>query len=61
MQAVTALAFSDDSCVLVSGGEDTVACAWLLSDVLDASDGRHGGGQLQGPPTLHTWCENALH
>ena len=57
MQAVTAVAFSDDGSVLVSGGEDTIACAWLLSDVLDASEGRQGSGQLQGPPTLHSWCE----
>ena len=54
LQALTALAFSDDDAVLLSGGEDTVACAWLLSDVLDASQAQQGG--LQGPPTLHTWC-----
>jgi hypothetical protein len=54
LQAVTALAFSDDGAVLLSGGEDTVACAWLLSDVLDASAAQQGG--LQGPPSLHTWC-----
>lgn len=53
-QAVTALAFSDDGAVLLSGGEDTIACAWLLSDALDASPAQQGG--LQGPPTLHTWC-----
>ncbi len=53
LQAVTALAFTDDGAVLVSAGEDTVACAWLLMDVLDASPNQ--GATMQGPPTLQSW------
>ena len=52
MQAVTALAFTDDGAVLLSGGEDTVVSAWLLMDVLDAGAAQQGGGT----PTLHAWC-----
>lgn len=36
LQPVTALAFADGGRLLVSGGEDTLAHAWLLMDVLDA-------------------------
>lgn len=53
MQAVTALAFSDDGAVLLSGGEDTVASAWLLSDVLDASPEQ--GTAMQAPQTFQSW------
>jgi len=53
VQAVTALAFSDDGAVLLSGGEDTVASAWLLSDVLDASPEQ--GPAMHAPQTFQTW------
>ncbi|CAL8463828.1 g3362 [Coccomyxa elongata] len=56
-KAVTALAFTDDGAVLVSAGEDTVACAWLLMDVLDASPEQ---GASMGPPTLQSWSEHTL-
>lgn len=56
-QAVTALAFSDDGCLLVSGGEDTVASAWLLADALDAQ--LPGDAAMQGPPIFHSWCDFA--
>ena len=54
-QAVTALAFTDDGAVLLSGGEDTVVSAWLLMDVLDA-----GGAQQGGTPTFQAWCAPLL-
>ncbi|BDA48951.1 WD repeat-containing protein 18 [Coccomyxa sp. Obi] len=57
-KAVTALAFTDDGAVLVSAGEDTVACAWLLMDVLDASPEQ--GASMQGPPTFQSWSEHTL-
>ena len=53
LQAVTALAFTDDGAALVSAGEDTVACAWLLMDVLDVSPEQ--GTSMQGPPTFQSW------
>ncbi len=53
LQAVTALAFTDDGTVLLSAGEDTVACAWLLMDVLDASPEQGSG--MHGPPTFQSW------
>ena len=51
-QAVTVLRFSGDGSVLLSGGEDTVALAWLLMDLLDAS-APHSPNQA--PQPLHTW------
>lgn len=50
---MTALAFTDDGAVLLSAGEDTVACAWLLMDVLDASPEQ--GASMQGLPTFQSW------
>lgn len=61
-QAVTALAFTDDGAVLLSTGEDTVACAWLLMDVLDASPEQRAS--MQGLPTFQSWsarCSLALN
>lgn len=36
LQPVTALAFADGGRLLLSGGEDALAHAWLLLEVLDA-------------------------
>jgi hypothetical protein len=36
LQPATALAFADSGRLLLSGGEDALAHAWLLMDVLDA-------------------------
>lgn len=46
------LRFSGDGAVLLSGGEDTVASAWLLMDLLDASASLRAG---QAPQTFHSW------
>ncbi len=58
-QAVTVLAFSNDGAVLLTGGEDTVASAWLLSDVLDVFLGAPGSGgaaaAARGPQTFQSW------
>lgn len=53
VQAVTVLRFADDGTVLVSGGEDTLASAWLLMDLLDASAGQSA---TQAPQPFHSWC-----
>ena len=52
LQAVAVLKFSGDGAVLLSGGEDTVASAWLLMDLLDASAAQGAG---QAPQTFHSW------
>ena len=46
------LRFSGDGAVLLSGGEDTVASAWLLMDLLDASASQSAG---QAPQIFHSW------
>ena len=51
-QAVTVLRFSSKGTILLSGGEDTVALAWLLMDLLDASVPQNAS---QAPQPLHTW------
>jgi WD40 repeat protein len=53
---VTALAFSDDGNLLLSGGEDTVACAWLLSDVLDGLPEPTSGGAALAAAPFQSWC-----
>ena len=58
IQAVTALAFTDDGAALLSGGEDTVVSAWLLMDVLDAAAAQQGQG---GTPTFQAWCACQHH
>ena len=52
VQAVAVLRFSGDGAVLLSGGEDTVASAWLLMDLLDASASQSAG---LTPQTFHSW------
>lgn len=52
-QAVSCLAFTDDSNVLVSAAGDTTAHAWLLPDVLDAASAQNGGMTHLTP--LHSW------
>lgn len=63
-QAVSCLAFSESGGILLSGGEDTMASAWLLADVLDGTAGgggaaaaaAAGGWQAQGRvEPLHSW------
>ncbi|CAK0786493.1 hypothetical protein CVIRNUC_009706 [Coccomyxa viridis] len=56
-KAVAVLRFSDDGAVLLSGGEDTVASAWLLMDLLDASASQSAG---QAPQTFHSWSDHTL-
>jgi hypothetical protein len=44
--------------VLLSGGHDTMAAAWLMVDVLDSGGCGGGGGGWQGQgrvEPLHTW------
>lgn len=52
MQAVTVLRFSGDGSMLLSGGEDTVASAWLVMDLLDASASQHAS---HAPQPFHSW------
>ena len=52
-QAVAVLKFSDDGHILLSGGDDTVASAWLLMEVLDASASQSAS---QPPQPFHSWC-----
>lgn len=63
LQPVTALVFADGGRLLLSGGEDALAHAWLLLDVLDADlpadrcpTGARGVGSLLAPllPGRHT-------
>ncbi|CAL5226138.1 g8957 [Coccomyxa viridis] len=56
-KAVTVLQFSGDGSILLSGGEDTVALAWFLMDLLDASAPRNAS---QAPQPLHTWSQHTL-
>ena len=60
LQAVTCLAFAQHSGgLLLSGGEDTVAAAWLLMDVMDA--GLSQQAMQQYPPApLYSWSAPAL-
>ena len=50
---MTALAFADDGCLLLSGGEDAVVSAWVLMDILDASSQHNPWNK--SPQPLHTW------
>jgi hypothetical protein len=59
---VTALAFSETGGILLSGGADTGAAAWLLADVLDAAAASGPGGAAGGwhaqagrVEPLHAW------
>jgi hypothetical protein len=64
-QAVSCLAFSESGGILLSGGDDTMAAAWLMADILDGcaggggAVGAAGGWQAQGRvEPLHTWCDS---
>mmetsp|Transcript_39563 Transcript_39563/g.112198 ORF Transcript_39563/g.112198 Transcript_39563/m.112198 type:complete len:476 (+) Transcript_39563:131-1558(+) len=58
-KAVTALTFTSDGHMLLSGGEDTVLNVWLVADVLDEPDGQQAGlASVQQP--YHSWCEHTL-
>ncbi|KAK9818942.1 hypothetical protein WJX74_004888 [Apatococcus lobatus] len=57
-QAVSCLAFTDDSNVLVSAAGDTTAHAWLLPDVLDAASAQNGSMTHLTP--MHSWSEHTL-
>ncbi|KAF8062631.1 Wdr18 [Scenedesmus sp. PABB004] len=64
-KAVSALRFDDAGGVLVSGGDDTLVCAWLLAELLDELRGAPGAaaaaaaGAARVAP-LHTWSEHTL-
>ena len=54
LQTVTALAFSQDGSLLLSGGEDTAAHCWTLMEVLDA-EAHQSGMQQQSISPRHSW------
>lgn len=53
MQAVSALAFTDDSSLLISGGTDSAVHVWLLMHLLDAS--AKPDTSTAAPEPLHSW------
>jgi len=62
-QAVSCLVFSDSGGVLVSCGEDTLVCAWLLTEVLDTQRDHQAAAAAAAMSTarvepLHTWWVN---
>ena len=54
-KAVSAMAFTPDGSVLVTGGDDTVVSAWSLSTLLDPALASHPSIN----PT-HSWAEHSL-
>ena len=59
-QAVSCLSFSDSGGVLVSGGDDTLVCAWLLAEVLDEHRDMPAAAAVMAAgntrvEALHTW------
>lgn len=64
-KAVSCLVFSDSGGVLVSCGEDTLVCAWLLTEVLDTQRDHQAAAAAAAMSTarvepLHTWSEHTL-
>lgn len=60
LQAVSCLVFSDTGGVLVSCGDDTLVCAWLLAEVLDLQRDNPAAAAAAAMTTarvepLHTW------
>lgn len=54
-KAVTSMACSDDGSLLVTGGEDSLAHAWEVMAIVDASRPAH-----EPPRSLHSWSEHSL-
>ncbi len=54
-KAVSAMAFTPDGSVLVTGGDDTVVSAWSLSTLLDPALASH-----PSPAPTHSWAEHSL-
>ncbi len=53
-KGVTCLAFSESGLILLSGAEDTLACAWLMVELLDvAAD--VSDPAYHRPQPLHSW------
>ena len=54
-KAVSAMAFTPDGSVLVTGGDDTVVSAWTLATLLDPAQNSH-----PSPTPAHSWAEHSL-
>lgn len=64
-KAVSCLVFSDTGGVLVSCGDDTLVCAWLLAEVLDLQRDNPAAAAAAAMTTarvepLHTWSDHTL-
>ncbi|KAG1674968.1 hypothetical protein FOA52_014763 [Chlamydomonas sp. UWO 241] len=58
-KGVSCLSFNDSGSVLFSGAEDTLACAWLLAELLDVTQDPSDAAYLR-PQPLHSWSEHTL-
>ena len=48
------MAFQESGLMLLSGGEDTLVCAWLLSELLDVAQDTTSA-QYSRPQPLYSW------